>query len=215
MRNFSDAPSGTSYQKLGGSYVRASGGAKSAAGAARSGRRVTSSVVGLFALGMSRGFTEAGRQFGLELKVGDSLDVLAPDIIDALAPSGATIEDAIARAALIATIKDFFKEMKLEGKKVDALNGLREKDLRRLVEISIANYINTRLQEELINRIERNKITEKRANNLSRQLKKFTHSTVKLDLKDVEVLKVDWRGHAGKEIVSELFGRAYSILGDE
>ena len=203
------------YSKMGSGYVKASGGSKSATSSARAGRRATAGIAGFFSAGVRDGFTKAAEEFGIGKLVGKDARTVAADIIERFSPSGGTLEEAAARNALIQTMKEFFKEIELEERGVEALDSLTPLDVQSLLELSIVNYLNERLQSELLNRVERKSISEKQANRTSKQIKKFIKGAVKLDLREVDVLKVDWKSPRGGEIISSLYRQAYEILGDE
>lgn len=213
--DFTNNPSRENFGKLGRGYVGASGGSQSASKSARAGKTVTSNIAAFFVAAANSGLDRALDDFGLASFDNRGADSIASEIIETFAPIGATLEDAAARNALIDTMKDFLKEIDLESNGPDIFSNLSADRIQLLIELSISNYINQRMQIELLNRVERKSITAKQANKICNQLKKFIKGAVKIDLKNVDLLKVDWRGSEGKEIVDYFFKQAYSVLGDE
>jgi hypothetical protein len=208
-------PSSQNFEKLGGSYVRSSGGSKSASVSSRAGRRVTSAVVGFFSSISNNGLETTLQKFGLKSFAGKNADSIAGEIIEAIAPIGATIEEAIARNALIATMKDFFDELDLENAGTDVLENLDDSQIGTLIELSISNYINERLQTELLNRVERKSLSEAQANRICKQLKKFISGSIQLDMKNFDLMKVDWQGSEGRKIIENFYRQSYDLLGEE
>ncbi|MBL7555489.1 MAG: hypothetical protein JNM24_06670 [Bdellovibrionaceae bacterium] len=213
--DFSKNPSRENFNKLGGGYVRASGGSKSASSSARSGKRVTTSVAGFFVSAVTQGLVKATQEYGLASFDNKNADTIAAEIIDVFAPAGATLEDAAARNALIATLKEFFKEIDIENSGIEVFDKLTEGNIQKLIEISISNYINERLQIELLNRVERKTMSEKQANKICRQIKKFIAGSIKIDLKKKSLLEVNWKGSEGKRLIEQFFQQGYELLGEE
>ena len=215
IKTFSDKPTAQNFERVGKGYTKALGGSKSAASSARAGRQVTAALAAFISSGIQNGLAQTAKDFGLTKLVGQDANSAAAEIVDTLAPAGSTIEEAIARAALIETIKDFFSELDIENSGLEVLEQLGAGDVQRLIEISIVNYVNCRLQEELINRIERNTIGGQAANRIARQIKKFISSNVSLVFGDQDLAKINWSGSQGKSIIEDLYRQAYEILGDE
>lgn len=199
----------------GKSYVRARGGSRLAARAAVSGRAGTRRVGAFLADVVNRGVEAAGRALGLAGVVGRRAEVVFAEIANALASSGATLEDAAARRATDEALYAVYRRVEAAGGDLAALDVLDSEAVREAVENSVAGYVYHRWLQELGERIERNAITATAAAELEREVKDYVSEIVKLDLASVDVLGVDWQGEEGAAIVEALFADAYALLGDE
>ncbi len=85
--------------------------------------------------------------------------------------------------------------------------------VRAIVALSINNYVNERLQEELVNRIERGTLSEEDANTLMLEIKDFVTAVVHLDLGEIDVLALDWEGPEGHRVVERIYETGYDMLG--
>ena len=90
-----------------GRYVRASGGGRAAARRLTDSRAVASRVVGLARSFADHGPTEALRRLDLGGLAGEPAEDVFVALTDMLCPAGATIDEAIARSAMLETVADF------------------------------------------------------------------------------------------------------------
>jgi len=130
-----------------------------------------------------------------------------------IAPDGALREEAAARAAMIETCTELFDQYDVANDGIGALDAMDADGLRAIVALSINNYVNERLQEELVNRIERGTLSEEDANTLMLEIKDFVTAVVRLDLGEIDVLALDWEGPEGHRVVERIYETGYDMLG--
>lgn len=194
------------------SYVRAHGGGRGAARASVAGRRSTRGIFAFLSDAARNGLAAAAERIGLRDFVGrDAQSVLAA-LIDILAPDGALLEEAAARAAVIDTMTELFEALDVETNGVEALDHLSEQDLTRAFEICICNVIEARFTEELATRVERAAIGEAEANRTLGEIRDYIRGVVALDLQGVGLLDVDWNGSEGASFVESWLSAAYAVL---
>lgn len=90
-----------------GRYVRASGGGRAAARRLTESRAVARRVARLARSFANQGPAEALRRFDLEGLAGAPAEHVFVALTDVLCPAGATIDEAIARSAMLETVADF------------------------------------------------------------------------------------------------------------
>jgi hypothetical protein len=194
------------------SYVEATGGARTAASSARAGRASSARLGGFLAEGVQNGFQAAARKVGLEPFLGKDAQYVLAAFIDMLAPDGALREEAIARAAMIETCTAIFDQYDVTEGGIDALDAMDADGVQAIVALSITNYVNARLQEELVNRIERGTLNEDDANTLMLAIKDFIAGVVHLS--EIDVLALDWEGSEGYRVIERIYETGYEMLGD-
>lgn len=207
------AAAGASLATVARGYVRAHGTPRTAAAAALQGRATTARLGGFLASGVNNGFAQAAVEIGLQPYLGQDAEYVLAGFIDLLAPDGALLEDAAARAALIETSVELFERYAVADGGIAALDAMDVDGMCEMVSLSVTNYVNARLQEELIVRVERGTLPEAEANALMDQLKEFIASVVAFDLRDKDVLAMDWEGTDGQAFVDSLFEAGYELLG--
>lgn len=200
-------------QSSGRSYVRASGGVRGATRTAVAGRRATARLGGFLGAVSRNGVVQAAAAFGLANLLGRDAQFVLAAFIDALAPPGALREEAVARKAMIDTLSELFIKFDIEHQGVEALNTMSDSDIATIVGLSVTNYVNARFQEELVSRIERGAVSERDANVFAMQIREYIETNVRLDLKGMDVVQMDWNGAEGKAFVDQQFLRAYELLG--
>ncbi len=195
------------------SYVQANGGARAAASSALAGRASSARLGGFLAEGVRNGFQEVARNVGLEPFLGQDAQFVLAAFIDMIAPNGELREEAIARAAMIETCTAIFDQYDVADGGIDALDAMDTDGVQAIVSMSITNYVNVRLQEELVNRIERGTLSEEDANTLMLEIKDFVTAVVRLDLGEIDVLALDWEGPEGHRVVERIYETGYDMLG--
>lgn len=203
----------TTLRRVAGTYVAASGGAGRATTGARSGRAATARLGGFLGTGLRDGFAAAARELGLRDVVGRDARFVLATLVDRLAPAGALREEAVARAAMIETLADLFDRHAVEAGGLGALDALDADGVRRILALFVTNYVNARFQQELVSRVERGAVSERAANALLDQIRDFIAGIVRLDLRDIDVVALDWRGPEGRRVVDRVYEAAYSLLG--
>ncbi len=201
------------FKKAGRRYVAAKGGASKAAGSSTSGRATTARIGGFLSDVASRGFVEAARSLGIEATVGQKIDVVLAAVINAIAPSGTTNDDAIARRASSETLREMFEKHGVEQNGVEALNAMTPADVAETVELSVSAYVYQQWLFELSKKIEEHAVSETQAVRLERDVKTFVRGLVKLKLDGNKAIQMDWKGAQGQAFVREIFESAYSLLG--
>jgi hypothetical protein len=206
---------GQSYQlqTAGRRYVSAKGGARKAAATASGGRATTARIGSFVSNVASIGFAEATRALGLEGIVGQKVDAVLAAIINAIAPTGTSNDDAIARRAASETIRELFEKYEVQQAGLDALDAMTEADAADSIERSVANYVYQRWLFDLSQRIEQNAVSETDAVKLERDVKDFVTGLVKLKLDGKEAVHLDWKGMQGQKFVQEIYDAAYKLLG--
>lgn len=208
------AHGGGSLGSIGRSYVSAGGGSTGRASSARAGRQTAGRFGGFLASGVRNGFVQAAREIGLTNLVGRDVQFVLATFVDLIAPSGATIEDAIARKALAETTWEVFQKYGVDVEGITALDRLGREDVTSIVSLYISNYVNERLQEELFYRLEKGSLDESAANQYADQIKGFIAEVVRLDFQSIDPLRIDWQGAAGKELLEKKYQEAYALLGE-
>lgn len=199
-------------RRAGRNYVRGKGGARGAAAAARSGRAATGRLGGFLASVAASGLRTALERIGLADVIGRPAEYAMAAIANAIAPSGATLEDAAARTAVNEALYQLYARLDLEGGDLTKLDSMDAATVQDMVESSVISYVYTRWLQELGKRIEANAVTVQEALRLEREIKQYVTEAVHLDFADVDVLALDWNGPSGRRIVERIYRDAYSIL---
>ncbi len=200
-------------RSAGSAYVHARGGGRAASGAARSGRRATASLAGFVSGIADRDVRTALELVGLADFVGrDEAQVFAA-IVNALAPNGASLEEAAARHAVADVLEELYTRFAVEAGGLDRLNEMTAEDVRTAIELSIARYIYHRWIGELCLRVEQKAVSSVQAERLEREMKQYVRDVVELDLGGIDLLRFEWNGAAGTRLLESLYEQAYAILG--
>lgn len=208
-------PSSAVLGALGRSYVRASGGSGRAATGAVAGRAATGRLAA-FAAGVARdGLAPTLARLGLQHLLGADAETAVVALIDWLAPDGALLEEVTARDAAIWTLAELSERYDVAADGVEGFARIGPGDVVPILEASIANYLDARIQRDLLNRVERGTLGEAEAMQLSDDIKGFIRAQVRLTLDTQDPLAVDWQGVEGHALMGRLYADAYSILGGE
>ena len=198
-------------RSAGAGYVRAKGGARTAGASATSGRAFTGRLGGFLSSAVSSGFRAALESVGLRGFVGESAETVFACLVDKLAPSGATKEEAAARRATIEVFAVLYENV-VENGDVSALEGLDADSVEQAVEQSVSGYIYNRWLDELGLSIEKGAISEGNAIRLEAEVREYVTSCISLELDGKSVLDVNWEGAEGRGIIGRVYRDAYAVL---
>lgn len=203
----------SSWQNAGSRYVRALGGSNKAARSSVTARGATTAF-GRFLVSMvTQGFDPTIRKMGLSEYLDQSPEVIMTAIINALAPEGATREQAVARRAICDGLNEIYVKYVLPQGTFDALGTMPPQAIKDMIIKAVGSYIYRRWVSDLGLKIEEKAVSPQQAINLERQVKKFVFDAVRFDLKDHDVLKMNWQGTEGKKFVNRIYVDAYSLIG--
>jgi len=192
-------------------YVAALGGAAAAGARANAGRASAGRLGGFLGDVAERGLREALEERGLAELIGrDAADVLAA-LVDELAGAGRTLEEAAARAAMVAVLADEFGEGEFEDLDA-ALQALDGSAVARLLELFLVEYVYRRMLEEIGDRIVNGSMTAAVAHRVELDIHDFLLAAVHLDLSQGDPLAINWEGAEGQELIDRLTADAYSQL---
>lgn len=195
------------------SHTRSLGGAKGATQLARSGRSATQKLGGYLTNISSRGIADASEELGISDVLGKSAKVAISQIIDKLTPESATLEDVIARRALIYTLEELYYKYEIEEQGLEALNNIDEEAIEETIISSTINYVFERFLLDLADRIENKSISESEAISLEKEMKEYIKVEVKRKSYDDKKFKgVNWFGDQGKEVTESIYQQVYEIM---
>jgi hypothetical protein len=212
------------------SYLNASGGGSAliggVGGGGSGGRRTSGTtaigragaaaqVIGSF-LGdvATEGLDSALQNQGLGDLIGKSPEVVITGIVDALSGNGATLSDAILRAAHIETLGDVFDET------ITDYDSLRDNweaalDAERLLQILeefLSNVIFQQWVSDMAENLENNAVSADILADREKEVKDFIKGLVSFELGGVDALKVDWQGEEGANFISECLKAAIELM---
>lgn len=196
-------------------YVGARGGGGTAARSAQAGRASTARVGGFLSGVASRGFTQAALDLGLSALLGRNVDQVLAAIANALAPDGATQEEAVARQAVNDTLAFLYERYGLQDGDLNKLDAMDREGVTEAVAVSVTSYVYHRWVQELGRKLEENAYTANEAVRLERDVRAFIEETVKLDMTRIDPVTLDWGGPAGQQFVERIYRDAYEMLEGE
>jgi len=199
-------------REAGRRYVYAKGGSRSAARAASSGRSATVLLGGFLSDVARRGFDEASRALGLSNLVGQSAAIVFTAILNALAPAGATNDDAVARRATAEVLTKLFERFGVEEGGVSQLDNMDASTVANAVEGSVSAFIYQRWLLDLGKKVEEGAFSVGEAVRLEREVSAYVLDLVEIDLQGRDVLTIDWGGTEGQQFCERIYREAYELL---
>lgn len=194
-------------------YVRASGGGRAAASRMPNSRAVASGIAGLARSFVNQGPAEALKRFNLEAMAGAPAENVFVALTDMLCPAGGTIDEAIARDAMLETVAD------LAASGVGNFDDLSADDLREF----FIGVVSRSIEGKILNEVGTNAIAAPLdiagVERAQAMLHDFVESCVRdefdtrgTDLSDLDAAAID-------DFVDDLYGTALNLVealgGDE
>ncbi len=204
-----------SFRNAARAYARASRGGGSGATGARSGKQAMAALGGFLSAAAGQGLQRALEGLGLGSVVGRDVSEVLAAISNALAPDGATKEEAAARDAVNEAIETLYERFLSEGRDLTALETMGPTDIAAAIAACVESYIYNRWLGDLGVRIEQKAVSAAQAVRIERDVRAFIHETVRLDMSRVDFMTLDWRGDAGRHFVETIYREAYALFGGE
>lgn len=228
----------TSFSKGSGSNVRSvvnnfvsaikSQGIKSDANAGNGGggssRKSTSSFLTAISAGQSlgsflsgvgtKGLDETLRKEGLGELIGKHPDQVLSAIADKLCSNNGTLDDALARSAMVEVLAEIFND---EEETYEDLRNrwdeqIDESALQNLMSLFLSQSIYQRFLLELGDRIESNAISVYQAEKKEKEILDFIKAMVKFDIANIDIKTFDWKSSEGQTIIEQNLATALSLL---
>ncbi len=208
---------GSSLSKASGNYVRAMGGAGRAARAARRGVTAGGRLARILGTISSPGggFNVTLQAFGIGNLVGRSTEEVLAQLANAIAPDGATNDEAIARDAILATLDRLCERRMEEDGNFEPLENLTPEDIRAIMIEYVNLYIFNKWVYELGVAIETNAVSEHEAVQLEAEVRDFVFEEVTTALQDVPLQSFSLDEGQNQQIIQTIFLNAYATLSNE
>ena len=203
---------GSGVRKAAGSYVRTLGGSRGATRSAARGISVGTALGGFLGSAASRGIDATLAAFGLTAYIGRSSEEILAKIADAIAPTGTTNDEAIARDAVIATLDLIYTRITENGGDITSLETLTSEMVKDAVVAYVSVYIFKKWVYELGLAVEKNAVTERQAIELETDIREFINAEVQLALQDKTIRDFDLNSAANQQTIETIFQTAYSTL---
>ena len=189
-----------------GQYVRASGGGRAAARRMPNSRAVAGGVAGLARSFASQGPAEALRKFNLEGMAGAPAEDVFVALTEMLCPAGGTIDEAIARDAMLETVAD------LAAAGVGNFDDLSADDLREF----FIGVVSRSIEGKILNEVGTNAVSVpadiagvERAQNM---LHNFVEGCVRDEFEALGTDLGDLGGDAIDSFVDDLYAAALDLV---
>ncbi|GAA0893637.1 hypothetical protein GCM10009122_33160 [Fulvivirga kasyanovii] len=212
LSRYVNGGSGSSVRNASKSYVRSLGGAKKATRSSSSGKRAVSAFGGFLGNVARDGINQTLRNLGLGDLIGESASVVFAGIVDAIAPTGTSNEEADARQAIVDALNMLYDKYELADDNLSKLDALNATDIREAILDSVKAYIYERWLQELSLCIEKHSLTPGEATRKETEMKEHIKAAVDYDFEDQDVLNMDFAEGSGKELIENIFYEAYQTL---
>ena len=189
-----------------GRYVRASGGGGGVARSMRSSRMAAGGVAALARAFADRGPEEALRRFDLEALAGGPAEDVFIALTDVLCPPGSTIDEAIARDAMVETVVVFATEG------VGSFDGLTAGQLEEF----FIGVVSRSIEGKILNEVGTNTVhipeDAGRVELAQRMLHEFIEGCVRDEFDELGGSLAELEGDRVEEFVSDLYGAAIEMV---
>lgn len=212
LTRIAKSTSGSSIQKAGRKYVSGLGGRRGATRAAAQGKSTGIKYASFLGAIASGGINNALQNLGLDNLVGRSSEEICLAIADAIAPTGSTNDEAIARDALISTLDSLYNKLQENGNDFTNVDSLSLEQIKETLIEYVSNYVFNKWMYELGSAIEKGSVTETDAINLEREVKDLIYAETFERYRDIPVETFNISDQSNNALIEEIFETAYSTL---
>jgi hypothetical protein len=195
------------------------GGRRGAAASSVAGRQTAGRLAGFLAGVATQGVASVARTLGIAEFLGRSADFFLLKLADALAPSGALTEDAIARDAMDATLESLYEQLDLGATGVQTLERLTPAMMADAVVRYVVNYIYGRVIQALTAHIHSTATSAARIRDVEQTARQYIEDAVRLDLDtstffgdNGRAFEAQWDAAEGQRLMDSLFTEAYRVV---
>lgn len=212
LTRIAKSTSGSSIRKAGRKYVGSLGGAGGATRAAAQGRITGGKYASFLGAIASGGINNAFQSLGLGTLTGKSSEEICLAIADAIAPTGSTNDEAIARDALISTLDSLYNKLQENDNDFTNVDSLSLDQIKETLIEYVSNYVFNKWMYELGSAIEKGSVTESDAINLETEVKDLIYAETFERYRDVPVETFNISDQSNNAMIEEIFQTAYSTL---
>lgn len=200
-----------SLQKAISEYVRAHRKPRYATRASSAGRHSTASLGGFLSNVVRHGISQTLHDLNLFHVIGKSVNEAVSAILNAIAPSGNTREDAIARRALATTLEELYNEFTLDGG-IEKLDQMTEADVKGALRSSVANYIFQRFVHLAEVALQEDSVTPDHAVKAENDAREYIREAVRVDFGHNDILHMNWDSIEVSNMIEDIFTKTHIIL---
>ncbi|WP_157907020.1 Qat anti-phage system associated protein QatB [Sorangium cellulosum] len=194
-------------------YIEAHGGARGAASSAGAAKSSAARLGGILDSISSDGLSNALRNAGLTDLVGKSPSEILAAIVDLAVGPGSSIDEAVARAAMIEVLEDEFGDTESFTDLENAFSGLlMPANVMSVIYKFLVEYIYRRIVAELGERITNGAISAAVARQKEEDLRQYIEQSVKFELHQAQPDELAWNRPAASQMVERLLRDAYGQL---
>lgn len=212
LTRIAKSTSGSSIRKAGNKYVSGLGGRRAATRAAAQGRITGGKYASFLGAIASGGINNALQNLGLGNLEGRSSEEICLAIADAIAPTGSTNDEAIARDALISTLDSLYNKLQENGNDFTNVDSLSLDQIKETLIEYVSNYVFNKWMYELGSAIERGSVTESDAINLEIEVKDLIYAETFERYRNVPIETFNITDQSNNAMMEEIFQTAYSTL---
>jgi hypothetical protein len=212
MNSWARNGGGAGIARAGQSFARAAGGSRAAASQATHGRATAARVGGFFGTLAERGLAAALESIGIAGYVDHPAEEVFAAIANALAPPGATLEEAAAKRASDEVLGRLYAEYVEADGDLTRLERMTLQDAGEAVHEVISAYIYNRWLIELGKSIEAGATSPAQAVRLEREVRQYVRDIVQLDINPERLQTLALDRPEGQAVVQRLFEEAYGLL---
>ncbi len=212
IKRISNNRNGTTFKKAAKDYIKRIGGHKKATLASGAGVSTGSHYLGFFGNVANRGLEQTLRDYDLTDCIGKSTEEVFAKVANKIAPTGATNDEAIARAAVMMAFDNLCEKFIERDQDIASLDQLDEETLKDAVIEFISAYIFKKWVYEAGLALERNDLSEVDAIELENEMKYFVAEEVRLSFGKMDIKTMDITQDGGKKVIQDIFDLAYSTL---
>ena len=202
---------GGSLQKAISEYVRAHRTPQNATRASRAGRHSAALLGGFLSDVVRRDISQTLHDLNLSQVIGKSVNEAMSAILNALAPSGNTTEDSIARRALATTLEKLYNDFTLD-RGIEELDRMNEADVKGALRSFVANYIFQRFVHSTEVALHDGAVTPDQAIRAESRARGYIHEAVRVDFDDNDISHMNWGSVEVSNMIKDIFDHAHTIL---
>ena len=216
ITRYSRRTAGSGLSKAIKSYLKVLGGSRAATQSSSrgivAGNGLANFLGAVSSGGVGIGLNQKLTDLGLANCIGQPSEFVLAKIADAIAPTGATNDEAIARDAVLATLDQLYSTIILNEGDLTSLESLTPEMIKDAVIEYISCFIYKKWVYELGLALEKNGVTENAAIAMEIEIKDFIQEEVRVGIQNQTIQELDLHSANNQLIIESIFQLAFSTL---
>ncbi|HBG27620.1 MAG: hypothetical protein A2Y10_15720 [Planctomycetes bacterium GWF2_41_51] len=199
------------YKKPLSAHIKAYGGAGKASTSAKIGKTTTAKLGSFLSSLSTNGIKSTLDNYGISYQ-NRSVDEVLGDLVNILAPTPDTKEDAVARSAFLDAMEILYNEISQNGGNIEILNNLNTQTFSNIIKVYISSYIFQKFTKDVETRFEKNAKSPENVLEKEQIIKEYIDGVVANTINKIGIENVNFNSKTIMKQIDLIYQSCYDVI---